>query len=459
MFGDDAPPPEAQRTLGVRPTGPAFLQPDYAPGDLSLASDGQVKGGTLAALVEKLTSHEGVDHHFNTTFLLTYRTFTTSNDLFDMLVQRYMIEMPAGLAAEEAHIWTEQKQKLVRIRVLNILKVWIESNLYDDNESAVLDRVSRFATEAVTDSVAAKQVIRVVERRLQNGVPSLAAPLTSYGPPPPPIISRSIRKLKFLDMDPTELARQLTLYDSRLFSAIRPPECLAKAWPKKVQTDSPNIRAMIDLSNAITRWVGCTILEYQDPKKRVGVVKHFVNIAERCRQLQNFSTVMHIIAGLNSTPIYRLKRTWEIVPQKTVNTLAALNELMKPNKNFGDYRDAVRTIGPPCVPFLGVYLTDWTFIGDGNPDFLREKPDQINFAKRQKAGELIQQVQLHQSTPYNLQEVPSFLKYLEEQFNLADRDEQELYELSMALEPRERDDERVARMLNESGERHSHVLR
>jgi len=154
-------------------------------------------------------------------------------------------------------------------------------------------------------------------------------------------------------------------------------------------------------------------------------------------------------------------------------TLGALNNIMRPDKNYKEYRDILRKSAPPCVPFLGasrpssrlsrrrragpdslrpvhagVYLTDWTFIGDGNSDVLREKPHQINFHKRQKASELILMIKLHQATTYNLQAVPPIAKFLQDKLfpqHLADpeAEDQRLYEISLALEPRERDDVRL----------------
>ena len=106
---------------------------------------------------------------------------------------------------------------------------------------------------------------------------------------------------------------------------------------------------------------------------------------------------MSIIAGLESTPVHRLRRTWDTLNQRTLATKQALYDLMSPHRNFGAYRDAIRSIGPPCVPFIGVFLTSWTFIGDGNSDTLRDKPDQINMQKRSKAAELIQQIQLYRA--------------------------------------------------------------
>ena len=71
---------------------------------------------------------------------------------------------------------------------------------------------------------------------------------------PPPIVPRNMKKIKFLDVDPLEIARQFTIMDSRLFAKITVDECLAKAWPKKFgDKPTPNFTAIADLSNAVSR--------------------------------------------------------------------------------------------------------------------------------------------------------------------------------------------------------------
>ena len=51
---------------------------------------GQVKGGTLDALIERLTRHDMMDSTFNQTFLLTFKSFTTAEEFFEKLVGRYI---------------------------------------------------------------------------------------------------------------------------------------------------------------------------------------------------------------------------------------------------------------------------------------------------------------------------------------------------------------------------------
>ena len=64
----------------------------------------------------------------------------------------------------------------------------------------------------------------------------------------------------------------------------------------------------------------------------------------------------------------------------------------------------------------GVFLSTWTFVGEGNPDYLRENQSHINFSKRQKAAEIMQQIQLYQSTSYNLEQSRAISDFLDNAF-------------------------------------------
>ncbi|KAJ1939168.1 hypothetical protein FBU59_004211, partial [Linderina macrospora] len=98
---------------------PWYLAYDSSPSDLLLSAEGQVKGSTLPALIERLVAHDVSDPNFVSTFLLTYRSFTTTPELFEGLFRRFLIQAPPGLTEAELADWTERKQKPVRLRVFN----------------------------------------------------------------------------------------------------------------------------------------------------------------------------------------------------------------------------------------------------------------------------------------------------------------------------------------------------
>jgi hypothetical protein len=74
---------------------------------------------------------------------------------------------------------------------------------------------------------------------------------------------------------------------------------------------------------------------------------------QELRNLNNFSSMAGVVAGLNSAPITRLKRTKELLSAKTVSLKANLDATLDSTKNFANYKEMLKTINPPCVPFFG----------------------------------------------------------------------------------------------------------
>ncbi|KAL8890775.1 MAG: hypothetical protein Q9192_005826 [Flavoplaca navasiana] len=440
---------------------PSFLMLDHE-GEISYdtkTDPPQLKGGTLTALVEQLTRHDRLDAAFNNTFLLTYRSFTSASELFELLVKRFSIQPPRGISEEDYKTWVEKKQKLIRFRVVNVLKswfdnYWMENNDRDSNE--LLRRVFSFAKDSIatTQTPGSTPLMTSVEQRLRGQdtntkimVPTLNTPV------PPPIMPKNMKKLKFLDIDVTEFARQLTIIESRLYGKIKPTECLNKTWQKKVSPEEPepaaNVKALILHSNQLTNWVAEMILTQSDVKKRVIVIKHFVAVADKCRSMNNFSTLTSIISALGTAPVHRLQRTWSQVNARTMSVLEHMRRLMGSTKNFGEYRETLHLANPPCIPFFGVYLTDLTFIEDGISSVIK-KTNLINFAKRAKTAEVIRDIQQYQNVPYPLKAVTDLQDYILSNMQAAG-DVHEMYEKSLAVEPREREDEKITRLLSESG--------
>lgn len=120
-----------------------------------------------------------------------------------------------------------------------------------------------------------------------------------------------------------------------------------------------------------------------------------------------------------------------------------MRKLMASTKNFGEYREALHVANPPCIPFFGVYLTDLTFIEDGIPSVIK-KTNLINFAKRAKTAEVIRDIQQYQNVAYSLQPVPELQDYILSNMQAAG-DVHEMYDKSLQIEPREREDEKIVR--------------
>jgi len=115
--------------------------------------------------------------------------------------------------------------------------------------------------------------------------------------------------------------------------------------------------------------------------------------------------------------------------------LEDLKILTNPLKSWANYRKTIHEVNPPCVPFIGVYQTDLTFIEDGNPTKFAN--GMINFKKCRLVAGVILEIQQYQQKPYNLsnsQPIQDFLTQSIEEVQTLD--DKALYELSLVAEPR-----------------------
>lgn len=422
---------------------PWFLEGDEE-FDLILDIKGNVMGGTKEALVAHLTHHDLFDLAFNAAFLLTFPSMLSLGELLAMLINRFHMEAPDGLSFEEYNLWSTKKRNPMRLRVMNIMKLIVEKHWTDlyYNE-LVLRRWLQFAqSKTVQQFLIGKQLAADLSRLLAGETVCVERlPVIQPGKPPAPITKGllNVKRAKLTDIDYMELARQLTIREFAMYLKILKFACLAKVWGKKLGLNElyEEITAFIKALNQLTNFVAYLILRKLDPRKRVHVIRYWVQVAEKCRQYNNFSLMTAIILALYSLPIHRLKKTWKFLSGETLNHLHNMNKLMNLLRNFNEYRDVLKFIGlEPCVPFFGVYLLDLTFVYHGNPDNLMNRLRLINFAKRAKTCEIVGGIDRFKTTGYNFQTVKEIQMFLDVWYEKCPTIAEQ-YQISLQLEPRE----------------------
>jgi len=241
-------------------------------------------------------------------------------------------------------------------------------------------------------------------------------------------------------VDAKEMARQLTLMDYELFQRIRPSEFNNLSWTRKTkEIDAPNLLTMIRRFNEISIWVQNSIVSCETLKKRAILVEKFVKIGQTFFAQKNFNGVMQIVSALEGAAVHRLSKTFEKVKPKTRKKYVFLHELMSGTSSYKLYRDALNDQEPPCVPYVGVHLTDLTAMYETHKNNLAPKyPDYLNFAKHNAVASLIKMLIRYQSSSYQLYTVPVLREWLEGQIDrFGTTPEEQLYELSLVSEPRD----------------------
>ncbi|KAH6594554.1 hypothetical protein BASA50_006504 [Batrachochytrium salamandrivorans] len=449
FFGDGDVPTHVSTRISVDAGRPTFLNKDYRHEDLTFNMEGAINGGTFEALVERLTLHDQpVDPVFANAFLLTFHLFSTSEELFNSLVARYNMSPSPELSASDVKIWVDKKLVPAQIRVSNAFKTWLENHWVESLDDACLDMIYQFASTSMslTHAPLATRLMDLVTKKINsdiyhhntNAIPKFKRLTARSDEIPQPILPRNIKRFSLLDLDPIEIARQLTLIESQLYARIRPVELLKQEWAKKQQSVAVNVRAMSQMSTRIAGWVIASILSDPDAKRRGGIVKFFTKVADNCLEMSNFNSLMAIMTGLNSSTIARLKKTWDSISAKTKTMFENVQRVTNHARNYSEYRALLKRAPLPALPFLGLFLTDLTFTDDGNPD-KRNEGRLINFDKYAKTARIIQDVQRYQ-LPFSFVDVAGVQEFLLEAVDREGRrDAQELYEISLAYEPREGD--------------------
>ncbi|OOQ86291.1 putative Ras guanine-nucleotide exchange protein [Penicillium brasilianum] len=424
--------------------------------------DGQVMGGSLRALIEKLTAHQSTpDALFVSTFYLTFRLFATPLGFAEALAERFEYIGDTPHAAGP-----------VRLRVYNVFKGWLESHWRHDRDNSALEFIVNFAKTRLTADLptAGKRLLDLADKvsavhgpvvpRLVSSMGKTNTAIAQYVHPdtplPPPVLGKKEANLlkqwktgetsiSILDFDPLELARQLTIKESRIFCSILPEELLDTEWTRKSGSLAVNVRAMSTLSTDLAHLVADSILCLEEPKKRAATIKHWVKIANKCLELNNYDSLMAIICSLNSSMISRLRRTWDVVSQKTKTTLEQLRTIVDVSRNYSVLRQRLQGHVPPCLPFVGTYLTDLTFVDHGNQSLRSLPTDEgemavINFDKHMKTAKIISELQRFQ-IPYRLTEVPELQTWMQNELvrvrSNGETTLQTFYRRSLVLEPRE----------------------
>ena len=87
-----------------------------------------------------------------------------------------------------------------------------------------------------------------------------------------------------------------------------------------------------------------------------------------------------VISGLQNHCVKRLKLTWDQIPEKGWDMWEELSDVFKCDQNFASLRAVNSKSSLPAIPYLGMYLSDLTFI-DNEGNFIKENPSLINFVK------------------------------------------------------------------------------
>jgi len=358
---------------------------------------------TLNKLVEGITD-TAVNNDYRNTFMETYRSFTSPETILRKLFERYNVP---------THV-NQQTKNIVKTRVTQLLKLWIKDYFFDWNES-MLRSLEKFMDDHLKEEY--PRFISALQAncdRLRRGEVQKMTSIGSNSVQKPLISLEQLLHLDTMDIysiEPEEIARQMTIVEHRIYKRIRSTELLNQAWNNKsLRHRSPNVLKLIHRFNQISKWVSSEMVQPESLAKRIERYEFFIRIAEMLREpLHNYNAMLAICSGLQNASVNRMRHTKRGVAEESLESLKEMLDMTSTDDSYKVFRGILKSAAPPKLPYLGMFLTDITFIEDGNSDFIdSEVPGKvlINWTKRCMVYRVIKQIRDFQNYDYTAYHAP-----------------------------------------------------
>ncbi|XP_036048026.1 ras-specific guanine nucleotide-releasing factor 1 [Onychomys torridus] len=318
-------------------------------------------------------------------------------------------------------------------RVLNVLRHWVSKHSQDfETNSKLKSKVISFLEEVMHDPELLTQ-----ERK---AAANIIRTLTQEDPGDNQITLEEIAQMAegvkaepFENHSALEIAEQLTLLDHLVFKKIPYEEFFGQGWMKVEKNErTPYIMKTTKHFNDISNLIASEIIRNEDINARVSAIEKWVAVADICRCLHNYNAVLEITSSMNRSAIFRLKKTWLKVSKQTKALIDKLQKLVSSEGRFKNLREALKNCDPPCVPYLGMYLTDLAFIEEGTPNYTED--GLVNFSKMRMISHIIREIRQFQQTAYKIEHQAKVTQYLLDRSFVMD--EESLYESSLRIEPK-----------------------
>ncbi|XP_071442420.1 ras-GEF domain-containing family member 1B-like [Hetaerina americana] len=361
---------------------------------------GNLVSGSLEALVQHMvpTADYYPDRAYLFAFLLSARLFIKPHKLLGEVCSLCDTQQHLG----EQRKGAQSKERLGRFvpHLVQLLAEWTETFPYDFRDERVMGHVRSLTQKCVAIDPSVRREVSALLQALLLRLTALEKYEEFLQKVNAESSALSLDCLSSTDvtelcLSPALLAQQLTHIELERLSYIGPEEfvqAFAKENPNvetsfKDMKKTRNLESYVQWFNRLSYLVATEVCKHVKKKQRVKVMEYWIETARECFNIGNFNSLMAIIAGLNMSPISRLKKTWSKVPSAK---FSILEHQMDPSSNFSSYRSTLkaamwRSAGATderqriVIPFFSLLVKDLYFLNEGCSNKLPN--GHINFEK------------------------------------------------------------------------------
>lgn len=230
-----------------------------------------------------------------------------------------------------------------------------------------------------------------------------------------------------------DMALSLNAESGKDITAILPDEFKNGEWNKKKE-QAPNIQRSIRTFNKTYNFFMSQIIQKNTSeelarKHASKVIAFFIDVQTELLSgnsgIVDYNSAMIIKTALFGSSVTRLKKTNDLLTEKAKKQMNDNDMLLKNEINFKKMRAAMANEKKPVIPYLGMFLTDFTFAIEGN-----HTPESRNRECKKVTDSFIE---IQKKIPLSSYQPFSFESILSEAVKY---DENEIYNASLQIEPR-----------------------
>ncbi|KAH0787859.1 RasGEF domain containing protein [Histomonas meleagridis] len=363
-----------------------------------------LKTATLRRIVVLLVTSDVLDVSDDELhrFFLSIHSITSSSHFLEHLIALF-----------DCHLLKptdkEQKEKIlimqssVRVRVVNLIRKWTNFHgLFIGNKT--LKAIGELMKRIVDNPSKYSSVERFAKTVLAS-LPTLHYG-TKQGLLGPPTCEPRIQNsqvifkptLKMIDLDPLEVARQISILFHNAFKAIHSREFFVALSEKKASHQTPTLVEFLDFGKRLIDLTMETVLTANDTTSAVNII---TDIANHLNDLGNFDATNCIITAITHPQLSHL------AVLQSPQIIKKINKLTKSCGAGGEYKEYIQIVSTrfeqwlPCVPNMQAELNLMPV--DDSPSMI---DGLINWEKRIPISNRVSILYRFQNTAYNFWTIP-----------------------------------------------------
>ncbi|KAL7715409.1 Ras guanine nucleotide exchange factor [Entamoeba marina] len=374
----------------------------------------KVEAGSLNQLVYLFVTEF---NSFRETFLQTFPMFTKSSVVLSKLI---------GM-----HLGPNSFNQQTKQRALVAINYFINES-FKQFDTCSIQTIKSLIDELFKrkEDNSAKSLNNLLQRKLterNHQISESLVPQIAFFIPQEAISPSMVVQLS----DAAEVAQQITLVTSKLFSNIESSEFYNNSWmDEKLIPQAFNIVRLIRHTDSVTDWVISSIIMFFTPENRIKAAIHFILIAENLLKLNNYQTLVGVLRAFKPNSRLSELKIVESLPTKFTKLLSSLQKIVSEKNNYKSYRQHFEKCTDSCVPLLDALFKDIKSIEEDYPEKKKiGNVEAINFKRCELLNETIHKVLRVKERTYYIPLVEPLSTFLYEMVSINGKSRDEIFSM------------------------------